>query len=678
MASVSSLGIGSGLDLGSLVSGLVEAERAPTENRLQFKEDTLTTELSAFGALRSSLSLFQGSLSSLSLSTLYGSKNISLSDSSVLSASSSSTADAGSYDVEVTALAKTHSLATNSATAFDDIDDTVGTGTLSIRFGTTTSGPYSFSADSAKAIQTITVSDDNSNTTLSGLRDYINDNDYGVQAAIVDDGNGFRLTLTSKDSGAANSMEITVTNDGDADNNDNAGLSQLAFNTDAQTSVVQTVAAQDAALKINGLDITRESNTIIGAMDGVTLNLLKADIGNTISVNVSESNEGIVAAVEEFVTGYNGLAGTINSLTNYDAVTSEAGILIGDFTVRNLSNQLRSVMGNTVSELTGNVRALSDIGITTNSDGTLGLDLDKLNTALTNNPTEVQALFNLQGRPTDSELSYSAATDGTLSGNYEVNVTTMATRAEFNATTLNSLTIDANNDSFNIKVDGVLSDQILLTQSVFANGASLASHIQAQINDDSNLKAAGVSVYVAYDSLNNEFDITSSRYGSASKVEFTVIDVNTGNDLGFSLASGADGVDVAGTINGLSATGNGQLLTSDFGDSAGLALLVSSGSTGSRGTVSFSRGTVSSIDGILNRFLENDGLIDNRESGLNTSLEDIQDDRDDLNQRISALEARLISKFSAMDLLVSQLNTTSNFLSQQLDNLPGSGQLLNK
>jgi len=494
----------------------------------------------------------------------------------------------------------------------------------------------------------------------------------------VDDGNGFRLTLTSKDSGAANSMEITVTNDGDADNNDNAGLSQLAFNTDAQTSVVQTVAAQDAALKINGLDITRESNTIIGAMDGVTLNLLKADIGNTISVNVSESNEGIVAAVEEFVTGYNGLAGTINSLTNYDAVTSEAGILIGDFTVRNLSNQLRSVMGNTVSELTGNVRALSDIGITTNSDGTLGLDLDKLNTALTNNPTEVQALFNLQGRPTDSELSYSAATDGTLSGNYEVNVTTMATRAEFNATTLNSLTIDANNDSFNIKVDGVLSDQILLTQSVFANGASLASHIQAQINDDSNLKAAGVSVYVAYDSLNNEFDITSSRYGSASKVEFTVIDVNTGNDLGFSLASGADGVDVAGTINGLSATGNGQLLTSDFGDSAGLALLVSSGSTGSRGTVSFSRGTVSSIDGILNRFLENDGLIDNRESGLNTSLEDIQDDRDDLNQRISALEARLISKFSAMDLLVSQLNTTSNFLSQQLDNLPGSGQLLNK
>ena len=141
MAVISSLGVGSGLDLGSLVSGLIEAERAPVANRLAVKEQNLTAELSAFGLLRSSLAQFQSSLSGLQSATAFNAKDISLSNDSVFSATVENFADVGSYSVEVSALAKAQSLASNAATAFTTVDDVVGEGTLTIQFGTTTTGP---------------------------------------------------------------------------------------------------------------------------------------------------------------------------------------------------------------------------------------------------------------------------------------------------------------------------------------------------------------------------------------------------------------------------------------------------------------------------------------------------------------------------------------------------------
>ena len=383
MSTISSLGIGSGLDLSAIVAGLVEAERAPSENRLDAKQESVTTKLSAFGALKSSLSLFQGSLSSLQSSSTFNGKTATTSDESVLSTFASSIADSGSYEVEVSKLAKAHSLATSALTAFDSVDDTVGSGTLTIQFGTTTTGPYSFSADTSKAAQAITVSEANNNTTLSGLRDYINENDFGLSASIVNDGSGYRLTLTSDESGAKNSMEITVTDDGDGMNEDNAGLSQLAFNAAAQVSMGQTVTAQDAELTVNGLAITRESNSVTGAIDGVTLNLLKADIGNVVNVEVSVNTEGVKAAIEGFVEGYNGLASTIDTLSSYDTEDNSVGILIGDFTVRSITSQLRSVLSTSVSQLSSSYQSLSAIGIKTTDKGALQLDSATLDEALT-------------------------------------------------------------------------------------------------------------------------------------------------------------------------------------------------------------------------------------------------------------------------------------------------------
>ncbi len=670
MATISSLGIGSGLDFTSIVSGLVDAERAPVEARLESRKEGATTKLSAFGALRSSLSLLQGSLSNLKFSSTFDAKQVDLSDDSVFSTSVSSNADIGSYSVEVNELARAHSLASAAATAFDDINDSVGTGTLTFNFGATTTGPYSFTRDNAKATQSIVVSAENNNTTLTTLRDYINDNDYDFNASIVNDGSGYRMVFTSADTGADNSMEIAVTNDADADNTDNAGLSMFAFNAAAQASLSQTVAAQDALISVNGLAISRDTNTVTGAIDGVTLNLLKADIGNTITLNVTESSSGAKSAIKEFVDGYNGLIQTANTLSSYNSDAESAGILQGDFTLRNILNQLKSEISSLNSGLSNNIRSLADIGIKTKLDGTLELDESALVDALTNYSSEVAALFTEQGQSSDATVGYLSATANTQPGQYAVNVETMASRAVLNGATVNSLVIDDGNDQFTINIDGQSSDSISLTHAVYADGDGLAAHIQAQINSDGNLKSAGVSVNVSYDGTNNEFDIYSSRYGSASSIKITAVDTNSANDLGLSIAAGISGNDVSGTINGLSASGNGQILSSIAGNSVGLAIAVTGGSAGNRGTFSFSRGFIASLNDRLDGFLQTGGYIGSREEGLNSELEELIDEYGELDARLESLESRLVKQFSALDGLIAKFNSTSEFLTQQLANLP--------
>ena len=671
MAVISSLGVGSGLDLGSLVSGLIEAERAPTANRIAFKEQSFTTELSAFGLLRSSLSQFQTTLSGLNSSSTFNAKEITLSEASVFSASVESFADIGSYSIEVSALAKAHSLASNAATAFTTVDDSIGTGTLSIQFGTTTTGPYSFTPDPTGTPQDIVVSVANNNTTLSGLRDYINDNEYGVQASIVNDGNGYRLLLTSEDTGANHSMELTVTGDGDGNDNDNGGLSQLAFNASAQTSLTQTVAAQDAALSINGLNITRETNTVTGAINGVTLDLLKADVGNLVSVDVKENRSEVTASINNFVQAYSDLAKNIDSLTSYDPETGTGSVLIGDFTVRSISSQIRNVLFGSISGLSGNIRSLVDVGITTNSNGTLDIDDTRLQDALDNYAPEVEALFTLSGITTDPGIGYVSATSDTRSGEYAINVASILTQGVLTGTDpVTDLTVQNDNNNMTLLVDGLSTGNITLTNATYADEAALASEIQAQINAASALVTAGVTVTVSYDVPSDRFLITSDTTGSASTVEITAIDPQTNNDFGFSVGTGVDGTDLAATIDGVSATVNGQILTSPSGDSKGLSIELLSGGTGSRGTVSLSSGLANTLDNLLSNFLESDGFIASREESISDGLDDLVDEKIKLDNRISALEARLIRQFAALDALIAQFNQTSRFLTQQLANLP--------
>lgn len=680
MAGITSTGLGSGLNISSMVSQLVQAERAPFATRLDRQEAEIQSKISSFGNFKSALSAFRDSLSALKNLSSFQKIGATSSDSSIVSASAESNADLGNYKIEVKQLAQSHALATGH---FASANAVVGTGTLTLNFGTT---DYTPPADGVPGSYngftqnpdrgTLTLQIDSSNNTLSGIRDAINNAKAGVTAVIVNDGGGARLVLNSSETGAENSLQISVADD-DGNSTDTSGLSVLSFNA-AAVNLQQTQAALDAKIAINGLEVTNASNTIRDALKGVTLNLQSAQSGKIVNVSISQSNEEIKKLIEGFVKSFNELAKTDRSLTGYDAAQKAGGILQGDPTVRGGMGQLRSELGRFIQGLEGSTKTLAHIGIRTQRDGTLSLDSSKLNEALNADRNSVAALFTAIGRPTDSGVIYSGNTVDTRPGTYAVNITQAATQGFLNGGAVNSLVVDGDNDSFKIKVDGVLSADISLTQATYTSHAALAAEIQSRINGDSTLKAQGISVGVSYDDANNRFVIQSKKYGSESQVEITQVDINSEATLGLRLASssteGTGGMDVAGSIGGSEATGKGQELTATAGDAQGLKLLISDAKIGDRGEVGFSRGLIERLDKVLAGLLDSKGSIKARTDGLEKSLEKIQESRERLESRMSDLEKRLLDRFNKMDALLGQFQSISSYLSQQLAALPLANQ----
>jgi len=666
---ITSSGIGSGLDIELLVTQLMAAERAPTENRLISRSTEFAGQLSAFGALKGALSGLQSSLSGLQQLSTFTGRNATVSDADVLSASASNSAAAGSYAIEVSGLAKAHSLASGSYTSASDV---VGEGELSFRFGTTdyTSpdpGPESydgFTVNADKAAASITI--DSSNNTLQGIRDAVNNADIGVSASIINDGSGFRLLFASTDTGAENSLEVSVTESGAA------GLSAFEFNA-SSTNLDQTVAAQDAAFTVNGLAVTSASNKVGGVVSGLEITLKSETSGVPVEVDVSRNSTSIKGALNSFISAYNGFIDTANSLTSYDPATDAAGFLLGDATMRGISGRLRSEINAAVNGA-GAYDTLASVGVTTDDKGKLVLNQAALDDVLEDDFDALSALFAVQGVASNNGVNYLSSTSDTAVGDYGVVITQAASQGVNTgaaAVGFPNLDITGLNDSFKLKVNGIQSAEVLLTQATYADGDELAAELQSQINGDETFKAGGITVAVTFDSGTGAFSITSSRYGSDSIVEITEVDTNTATTLGFSVSAGTDGVDVEGTINGASATGLGQRLTAAAGsDAEGLALLVTATTAGSLGTVNFTRGLADGLDGLLDNFLGADNILEVRIDGLQDRIDRIDEDGIALDRRMEAVETRYRSQFGKLDGLLAQLNNTSNFLETQLANIP--------
>lgn len=341
MAAIRSTGVGSGLDIESLVTKLVSAERTPTSARLTREEASLTAELSAFGSLKGALSSFQSSMSELNRLATFGKRSASSSNADAVAVTASNSAVAGNYSVSVSQLAAAHSLASGSYATADAV---VGEGTLTLRFGTTdytppAPGPESYNSFAVNAERgTATITIDSSNNSLKGVRDAINSAKAGVTAAIVNDGSGFRLLISSDTSGAENSVEIAVT-DSDGNHTDSGGLSALAFNAGA-TNLSQTAAAQDAQFTVNGLNVSSASNSVNGVIDGVNFILKDVTATSPISVSVKEDRSAVKDAIGKFVEGYNSFIKQMSALTSYDAKTKVAGPLQGDFSARTVVSQI--------------------------------------------------------------------------------------------------------------------------------------------------------------------------------------------------------------------------------------------------------------------------------------------------------------------------------------------------
>lgn len=664
MAGIQTGGIGSGLDVNGLVSQLVAAEGQPKLFRVDKKEAVAQSQLSALSTFKGALSDFQGKLASLMDHTTYDNRTVNSSDSKAVSISATTDALVGSYEVEVTQLAEAHKIASSG---FASTTTVVGEGTLSFSLGTYDSGGNTFTINPDSTVKTVTI--DSSNNTLAGIRDAVNDADIGVTASIINDGSGERLVFGSNASGVSNSLKVTVDDDDGSDTN-TSGLSQIAYDPTATAgtgkNLSETIAAKDATMIIDGISVSAASNSVTSALEGVTLNLKTAEVGTKINVSIAIDKNGIKAKVNTFVKEFNAMMTTVDELTKYDPDTKQSAIFNGDVMLRSAESQIRRVLTNSISGMTGAVQSLADIGVTTTSDGTLEVDSSQLDEAIDNDYEAFGVLFSAIGRPTDSQIQFESSTDKTTVGDYVVDISQVATQGTVVGSAVANLTItDSVNDTLVFNVHGKTATIDITAGTYTAD--ELAIEVQTKLNGIDALSDNGININVTQSG--GVMTLTSDEYGSSSTVEITG---GNGKDDFIGLApTSTDGLDVAGTINGSSATGAGQFLTGS-GNAEGLKIEITGGATGSRGRVNFTRGIADQISTLLDSYLDGESVIDKRSEIINNQIDDLASQRDAITLRLESYEKRLLKQFTSLDILVASLTSTSEFLAGQLASLPGS------
>lgn len=366
---ITSAGIGSGLDVNGIIDKLMTIAKQPL-TQLQTQATDYNAKLSAFGAIKGALSSLQTAASALANTATFNAKVASVADPSVLSAAAAAAAVAGNYNITVNQLASAHAL--RSSGNYATTADTFNTGTLAISVG----------GGSA-----VNVTIDSSNNTLAGIAQAINNAHAGVTATIINDGTTNRLVLTSNTTGSAGSINVSATDSG------GGGTHPLTdFNL---ANLVQTQPAQDAQFSVNGINITRGSNTITDAVSGVTLNLTKGTPANpaTTILTVGQDSSAASNAVNAFVQAYNSALALIKTDSAFDMTTQKAAVLTGDSTVRSLQMQLSDTLHTVVTGVAGGIGSLADVGVNLNTDGTLAVDSIKLNAALTDPNKDVTSLF---------------------------------------------------------------------------------------------------------------------------------------------------------------------------------------------------------------------------------------------------------------------------------------------
>lgn len=390
VGSISSAGIGSGLDVSSIVTQLMAVEKRPL-TLLQDQATSLNTRLSNVGKMQGFFSALRDKTNALTGTALWGSTIATSADTAAVKVSTSTGAVAGNYAVNVARLAVGQTV---TGTTLASSAATLGEGTLTIELGSYGSGDPAadFTAKSGSGAVSIAIGA--GDTSLASIRDKINAAGAGVTATLVTDASGTRLSLRSKETGAENAFRVSVAETAD-DGSTATGLSALAYDATAAGSPMgRTTSAANAEMTINGIAITSASNTLTNVVDGLTLTLLKATTGD-VDVGVTEDTASVKTAITDFVAAFNTLASFIRTQTAYNADAKSGGALQGDSATLSLQNQLRSVL-NEGSSASSTWSRLGDIGLAIKSDGTLETNDSKLTNALGNLP-ELKKLLATDG-----------------------------------------------------------------------------------------------------------------------------------------------------------------------------------------------------------------------------------------------------------------------------------------
>lgn len=384
MATISSPGLGSGLDVTTIVGQLVALERRPIE-LLQQQRTTLQAKLSSFGLLQSYTVNVRDAVARLAVPAMWEATKANTSDAAAVAVTSSASAVSGSYSVEVSQLAQAQGLASG---AYTGNTAPVGSGTLRIELGSWDAGHTAFTPKTGATAVDIVIPP--GADSLEQVRSAINDADAGVTASIIRDATGSRLVLRSSATGAENALRITATADAPGVPG-SPTLDALAFDPpSAVGTMTETLAARNATAVINGLPVSSASNTLSDVVEGLTLTLAKTTTA-PVQVGVALDSASMRSAVDDFVKAYNEINRYIGAQTQYNADTQVAGALQGDGATRSLQSQLRAML-TAGSGASPNFQRLSDIGIAVQRDGSLQLDASKFDAALAD-PAAVQRAF---------------------------------------------------------------------------------------------------------------------------------------------------------------------------------------------------------------------------------------------------------------------------------------------
>ncbi len=686
---IQSLGAGSGIDSANLVKQLTEIERSRPQERIDAKRTKTESQISDFGLLSSAMDTLKTSVKALTEREGLFSKSASYTQSDALVPTKLDTnVQVGSYAMQVEAVAQSQSL---SFSGFSSVNDSVGEGELTFNFGSWSrsvtprpSDPDYYPVDTFTAdteAESFTVTIDSSNNSLDGLKEAINNADMGVQASILNNGSSYLLVLTAP-SGANNELEITATETGGGDNTDYSGLSQFSFNeamVDTSYQDNENQIGSDALLKLNGLTVTRETNTVDDVIEGLTLDILKAAPGETVTVTVSDDKSFAEENVRAFVDAYNAFLEEVKPAFSYDEESEAFGSLANDSLAKSVLSQFRTLIGSAIPGLnSSDFTSLTNVGIRTELDGTLGIDEDDFSEAFKNHFDDVQKLFAPNTDSSSSGIKVNSYGKQTEAGTYDVVITTNPKQGYFTGAAIpNDETVlfpnfdtTGKNYTMTLTVDGVESDTIVIpTDLTYSTMDDFIKAMQSAINSDDSLSQAGVSVTVSYDENTDMFSIASSRYGSASSVNVVSSSGDAITDLGIAAGNGTKGVNVAGTIDGVAGFGLGNVLLPKLGESAeGLSMIVDENATSA--SVDFSRGFAGSLDNLLDQFLQKNGLLDARESLLERRLTTFDSDEENLDRRMTAYQERLMQQFIAMESILNGLNSQGGFLENLVDSLP--------
>ncbi len=427
----------------------------------------------------------------------------------------------------------------------------------------------------------------------------------------------------------------------------------------------QLQSAQNATLSVDGVSVSRATNSVDDMIDGVTLDLMEANASKTITITVQQDANATYQSISQFVSSYNAIIDNLNAGQSYDADTSTGGTYFGDPAVRLLEDGLHSAVMNVVDALGTGMTLPSQIGLSTDTDGHLVLDADVFENALWENSAGVARMFGTAGEATDAEITYVSASTSTAASSgagYDVEITQVAAKATASSANLSAgITVDET-----LTFNGACSVQLTA-------GMTLTEAVD-RLNERFDLYGEKLDARVENDQIIIEHDSYGSRYGF--EVSSNLAKGAGGLDVGGDAAGTEieyEGGDVAGTINGEQATGRGVYLTGNTGNETtdGLMLRVEATSTGSKGTVRISQGIAARMEGYIDRVTNTtNGSITIATQTISNNIDSIGEEITDLEDELERYLEDLRSELSAMESVLAENESLSSYLEEQLASLP--------